>query len=192
MIRHDYDITSSLRRGALHQLMEYHLLDKRLIDLMMMVLVRQTEEYDMMLHMENTDILMLVAEIEVGDMTADDVDKLACTADVVKPRREVDQQSDSFCDSTTIYASSDSSSDELIKFLAGKDLQWQFPKHTQAAEQKPLDVPIKSQEEDPLPLDIDFPYPAITSSSTCNKPVLGLRAPKAEDGCCGSRRKRIF
>nr|GEY93984.1 hypothetical protein [Tanacetum cinerariifolium] len=65
------------------------LLDKRLNDLMMMVLVRQSEECDMMLHMEKSDMLRLVAEIEVGDKTADDVDKLACAADVVKPR-EVD------------------------------------------------------------------------------------------------------
>nr|GEY98091.1 hypothetical protein [Tanacetum cinerariifolium] len=67
--------------------MEYHLLDKRLTDLIMMVLVKQTEEYDMMLQMEKTGMLMLVAKIEVGDMTADDVDKLACSADVVKPRQ---------------------------------------------------------------------------------------------------------
>nr|GFA89935.1 hypothetical protein [Tanacetum cinerariifolium] len=67
--------------------MKYHLLDKRLTDLMMMVLVRQTEECDMMLHMEKSDMLMLVAEIEVGDKTTDDVDKLVCVADVVKPRQ---------------------------------------------------------------------------------------------------------
>nr|GEY70667.1 hypothetical protein [Tanacetum cinerariifolium] len=34
-----------------------------------------------------SDMLMLVAEIEVGDKTADDVDKLACATDVVKPRQ---------------------------------------------------------------------------------------------------------
>nr|GFA64438.1 hypothetical protein [Tanacetum cinerariifolium] len=56
-------------------------------DLMMMVLVRQTKECDMMLHMEKTDILILVAEIKVGDMIVDDVDKLACSTDVVKPRK---------------------------------------------------------------------------------------------------------
>nr|GEY33520.1 hypothetical protein [Tanacetum cinerariifolium] len=67
--------------------MKYHLLYKRLIDLMMMVLVRQTEECDMMVHMEKSDMLMLVAEIEVGDKTADDVDKLACSANVVKLRQ---------------------------------------------------------------------------------------------------------
>nr|GFC38735.1 hypothetical protein [Tanacetum cinerariifolium] len=67
--------------------MKYHSLDKRLTDLMMMVLVRQTEEYDMMLHMEKSDMLMLVGEIEVGDKTADDVDKLVCSADVGKPRQ---------------------------------------------------------------------------------------------------------
>nr|GFD38086.1 hypothetical protein [Tanacetum cinerariifolium] len=52
-----------------------------------MILVRQTEECDMMLYMVKTDTMMLVAEIEVGDKTADDVDKLACSADVVKSRQ---------------------------------------------------------------------------------------------------------
>nr|GFC90237.1 hypothetical protein [Tanacetum cinerariifolium] len=65
-------------------------MDKRLRDLMMMILVKQTEECDMMLYMVKTDMLMLVTEIEVGDKTADDVDKLACSADVVKSR-QVDQ-----------------------------------------------------------------------------------------------------
>nr|GFB16817.1 hypothetical protein [Tanacetum cinerariifolium] len=65
-------------------------MDKRLKGLMMMILVRQTEECDMMLYMVKTDMLMLVAKIEVGDKTADDVDKLVCSADVVKSRR-VDQ-----------------------------------------------------------------------------------------------------
>nr|GFC22130.1 hypothetical protein [Tanacetum cinerariifolium] len=63
------------------------LLDKRLNDLMMIVLVRQTEECDMMLHMEKFDMWMLVAEIEVGDKTADDVDKLARSSDAVKSRQ---------------------------------------------------------------------------------------------------------
>nr|GFA96599.1 hypothetical protein [Tanacetum cinerariifolium] len=61
------------------------LLDKRLNELMMMVFVRQTKECDMMLHMEKSDMLMLVAEIKFGDKTADDVDKLACATDVMKP-----------------------------------------------------------------------------------------------------------
>nr|GFA83133.1 hypothetical protein [Tanacetum cinerariifolium] len=62
--------------------------DKRLRDLMMMmILVKQTEECDMMLYMVKTDMLMLVAEIKVGDKTGDDVNKLACSADVVKSRQ---------------------------------------------------------------------------------------------------------
>nr|GEW68286.1 hypothetical protein [Tanacetum cinerariifolium] len=68
--------------------MRYHSLDKRSTNLMMMVLVRQIEECEMMLHMKKSDMLMLVAEIEVGDKTADDVDKLACSANVVKPRQD--------------------------------------------------------------------------------------------------------
>nr|GEY04195.1 hypothetical protein [Tanacetum cinerariifolium] len=67
--------------------MKYRSLDNRLTYLMMMVLVRQTEKCDMMLHMEKSDMLMLVAEIEVGDMTADDVDKVSCSTDVVKLRQ---------------------------------------------------------------------------------------------------------
>nr|GFD18009.1 hypothetical protein [Tanacetum cinerariifolium] len=51
------------------------------------VLVRQTEECDMMLHMEKSDMLMLVAENLVDDMTADDVDKVSCSTDVVKSRQ---------------------------------------------------------------------------------------------------------
>nr|GEW44332.1 hypothetical protein [Tanacetum cinerariifolium] len=39
---------------------------------------------------KGTDMSMLVAEIEVGDKTANNVDKLACSADVVKSR-QVDQ-----------------------------------------------------------------------------------------------------
>nr|GEZ43834.1 putative reverse transcriptase domain-containing protein [Tanacetum cinerariifolium] len=42
----------------------------------------------MMLHMETPDMWMLVAEIKVGDKTADDVDKLACAADVVKSKQQ--------------------------------------------------------------------------------------------------------
>nr|GEY33921.1 hypothetical protein [Tanacetum cinerariifolium] len=41
----------------------------------------------MMLHMENSNMLMLVAEIKVVDKTDDDVDKLACSVDVVKSRQ---------------------------------------------------------------------------------------------------------
>nr|GEY15414.1 hypothetical protein [Tanacetum cinerariifolium] len=67
--------------------MKCQLLDKRLNELMMMVLVRQTEECDMMLYMETSHMLMLVAKIKVGDKTVDDADKLAGAADVVKPRQ---------------------------------------------------------------------------------------------------------
>nr|GFD39452.1 hypothetical protein [Tanacetum cinerariifolium] len=54
---------------------------------MMMILVRQTEECDMLLYMVKTDMVMRVAEIKVGDKPADDVDKLSCSADVVKSRQ---------------------------------------------------------------------------------------------------------
>nr|GFC24145.1 hypothetical protein [Tanacetum cinerariifolium] len=61
--------------------------DKRLRDLMMMILVKQIDECDMMLYMVKTDMLMLVTEIKVDDKTGDDVDKLACSTDVVKSRQ---------------------------------------------------------------------------------------------------------
>nr|GFC16896.1 hypothetical protein [Tanacetum cinerariifolium] len=42
---------------------------------MTMVLVRQTEDYDMLLHMVMTGMKLLVVQIETADITADDVDK---------------------------------------------------------------------------------------------------------------------
>nr|GEV64382.1 hypothetical protein [Tanacetum cinerariifolium] len=54
---------------------------------MMMVLVRQTENYDMLLHMVMTDIKLLVVEIETADITADDVDKVSCSTDVERSKQ---------------------------------------------------------------------------------------------------------
>nr|GFC76932.1 hypothetical protein [Tanacetum cinerariifolium] len=61
--------------------------DKRLNELMMMVLVRQTEDYDMLLHMVTTDMKLLVVEVETDDITADDVDKVSCSTDVEKSKQ---------------------------------------------------------------------------------------------------------
>nr|GEY27963.1 hypothetical protein [Tanacetum cinerariifolium] len=58
-------------------LKKYHSLDKRLTYLVMKILVRQTEDCDMLLHMVTTDMKLLVVEIEIDDMTADDVDKVS-------------------------------------------------------------------------------------------------------------------
>nr|GFD23146.1 hypothetical protein [Tanacetum cinerariifolium] len=69
-------------------MIEYHLVDIRLKDLIMMVLVMHTEEDDTVLHMEKTVMWMLVVEIDVGGLTDDVVDKLTCSSDVVQPRRE--------------------------------------------------------------------------------------------------------
>nr|GEW34993.1 reverse transcriptase domain-containing protein [Tanacetum cinerariifolium] len=54
----------------------------------LIVVAGYLEECDMMLDMETPDMWMLVADIEVGDKTDDDVDKLACAADVVKAKQE--------------------------------------------------------------------------------------------------------
>nr|GFA69982.1 hypothetical protein [Tanacetum cinerariifolium] len=70
-------------------MIECHLMDMRLKDLMMMVLVMYTDEDDTMLHMEKTGMWMLVVEIGVGGMTADVVDKLTCSSDVVQPRQSI-------------------------------------------------------------------------------------------------------
>nr|GEV44745.1 hypothetical protein [Tanacetum cinerariifolium] len=53
---------------------------------MMMVLVMHTEDDDTELHIKKTGMWMLVVEIN-GGMTADVVDKLTCSSDVVQPRQ---------------------------------------------------------------------------------------------------------
>nr|GEX24006.1 hypothetical protein [Tanacetum cinerariifolium] len=58
--------------------MKFQSLDKILNELMMMVLVRQTEDYDMLLHMVTK---LLVVEIETDDITAVDVDKVSYSTD---------------------------------------------------------------------------------------------------------------
>nr|GFA01076.1 hypothetical protein [Tanacetum cinerariifolium] len=75
----------------------------------------------MMLHMEKSDMLMLVAEIEVGDKTANYVDKLACAVNVVKPKqRSVRHSIDhSSSDSSSRHSSSDHSSPNLPSTSAG-------------------------------------------------------------------------
>nr|GFC62572.1 hypothetical protein [Tanacetum cinerariifolium] len=55
------------------------LLDKRLNELMMIALMRQTEGCDMLLHMVMTDMKLLVVQTETADITADDVDKVSCS-----------------------------------------------------------------------------------------------------------------
>nr|GFB06298.1 hypothetical protein [Tanacetum cinerariifolium] len=62
-------------------------LDKRFNELMMMVLVRQTEDCDMLLHMVTTDMKLLVVEIETDDIKADDVHKVSCSTDVEKSKQ---------------------------------------------------------------------------------------------------------
>nr|GEZ32056.1 hypothetical protein [Tanacetum cinerariifolium] len=53
----------------------------------MMIPVRQTENYDMLLHMVTPDMNLLVVEIEIDDITADDVDKVSCSTDVEKSKQ---------------------------------------------------------------------------------------------------------
>ncbi|GKD24047.1 hypothetical protein Tco_1225750 [Tanacetum coccineum] len=53
---------------------------------------------------------------------------------------------------------SENFSEALINYLSARDPQWQFPKHTQEEQPKPLYVLIKTEEEEPLPLDIVYPH----------------------------------
>ncbi|GKE02377.1 hypothetical protein Tco_1390360, partial [Tanacetum coccineum] len=74
------------------------------------------------------------------------------------------------------YLSEDSSED-LIKFLSSRDPQWQFPKQSHEEEPKPvimkteeedplpIDVPMQTEEEYPFPLDIVYPLQEIASTS---------------------------
>nr|GFD11427.1 hypothetical protein [Tanacetum cinerariifolium] len=52
-----------------------------------MILVRQTEDCDILLHMVTTDMKLVVVEIELDDITADDVDKVSCSTDVEKSKQ---------------------------------------------------------------------------------------------------------
>nr|GEX42949.1 hypothetical protein [Tanacetum cinerariifolium] len=72
---------------TLAELRKYHSLDKRLTDLVMMILVRQTEDCDMLIHMVTTDMKLLVVEIKIYDITTDDVDKVSCSTDVEKSKQ---------------------------------------------------------------------------------------------------------
>nr|GFD29758.1 hypothetical protein [Tanacetum cinerariifolium] len=68
-------------------LRKYHSLDNKLTNLVMMILVRQTEDCDMLLHMVTADLKLLVVEIELDDITANDVDKVSCSIDVEKSKQ---------------------------------------------------------------------------------------------------------
>ncbi|GJV98382.1 hypothetical protein Tco_1553634, partial [Tanacetum coccineum] len=68
------------------------------------------------------------------------------------------------------------SSEDMIKFLSRNDPQWQFPKQSHKEELKhvivkteeedplPIDVPMQTKEKDPL-LDIVYPLQEIASTS---------------------------
>nr|GFC90279.1 hypothetical protein [Tanacetum cinerariifolium] len=67
--------------------MKDQFMDKRLNELTMMVLMRQTENYDMLFHMVMTDMKLLVVETETADITADDVDTVFCSTDVGRSKQ---------------------------------------------------------------------------------------------------------
>ncbi|GKE22738.1 hypothetical protein Tco_1434250 [Tanacetum coccineum] len=87
---------------------------------------------------------------------------------VVKSEVEVKSEDDK---SSEDDKCSEDSSEELIKFLSRRNLQWQFPK--QSHEEEPKPVPSNTEEEDLLPLDIVYPVEEIASSSrgTCRRGV---------------------
>nr|GFC10787.1 hypothetical protein [Tanacetum cinerariifolium] len=67
--------------------MKYQFLDKRLNELTMMVLMRQTKNCDMLFHMVMTDMKLLMVETETTDITADDVDTVFCSTDVGRSKQ---------------------------------------------------------------------------------------------------------
>nr|GFC87921.1 hypothetical protein [Tanacetum cinerariifolium] len=67
--------------------MKCQFLDKRLNELTMMVLIRLTENCDMLFHMVMTDMKLLVVETENAGITADDVDKVFCSTDVGRSKQ---------------------------------------------------------------------------------------------------------
>ncbi|GKB51733.1 hypothetical protein Tco_0902486 [Tanacetum coccineum] len=87
---------------------------------------------------------------------------------VVKSEVEVKSEDDK---SSEDDKCSEDSSEELIKFLSRRNLQWQFLK--QSHEEEPKPVPSNTEEEDLLPLDIVYPVEEIASSSrgTCRRGV---------------------
>nr|GFC12783.1 hypothetical protein [Tanacetum cinerariifolium] len=68
-------------------MIENHLMDRLVKDVLMMELVMHTEKNDIVFHTEKTGKLMLVVEIDVGGRTADVVDKLTCSSNDVQPRQ---------------------------------------------------------------------------------------------------------
>ncbi|GKC67009.1 hypothetical protein Tco_1099607 [Tanacetum coccineum] len=55
-------------------------------------------------------------------------------------------------------------SEDIINYLSGRDVEWQLPKNTQEEPPKPHYPPIKTQVEEPLPLDIVYPHLHVASS----------------------------
>nr|GFD20445.1 hypothetical protein [Tanacetum cinerariifolium] len=53
----------------------------------MLVLVRQTENCDMLLYMVMTDMKLLVVETKTADITADDMDNVSCSTDVGRSKQ---------------------------------------------------------------------------------------------------------
>nr|GFB63000.1 hypothetical protein [Tanacetum cinerariifolium] len=67
--------------------MKCQFLDKRLNELTMMVLMRQTESCNMLVHMVRTDKKLLVVETETADTLADDVGTVFCSTDVGRSKQ---------------------------------------------------------------------------------------------------------
>nr|GEZ74135.1 hypothetical protein [Tanacetum cinerariifolium] len=59
-------------------------------ELTMMVLMRQTESCDMLVHMVMIDMKLLVVETETADILADDMDMVFCSTNVERSK-QVDQ-----------------------------------------------------------------------------------------------------
>nr|GEW02371.1 hypothetical protein [Tanacetum cinerariifolium] len=69
------------------QIIGNHSKDRLIKEVLMMKLVMHTKKNDTVFYTKTTGLLMLVVEIHVDGMTADVVDKLACSSDDMQPRQ---------------------------------------------------------------------------------------------------------
>nr|GFA48124.1 hypothetical protein [Tanacetum cinerariifolium] len=67
--------------------MKCQFLDKRLNEVMMMVLMRQSESCDMLVHMVMIDMKLLVVETKTADILADDVNMVFYSTDVGRSKQ---------------------------------------------------------------------------------------------------------
>nr|GEV16426.1 hypothetical protein [Tanacetum cinerariifolium] len=106
-------------------------------------------------------VIGLNEDVETSSMNNDsrvDVSSLGGLEVRLKIDDETSSNDDTYSNDDKSLNYDTSSSEDLINYLSTRDIQWQLPKNTQAEQPKPLHVPIKTEEAEPLPLPIVYPY----------------------------------